>query len=100
MSVFEEIRHTIRSSFDEKVEDCAEKKFFFSDTIKRSHDNSECCKDCRVSWFADELFLYLRYKNRYSSRLAKKFLIYLSEKYPRGFSDNYFNYFVYKNKTL
>ena len=76
------------------------KVFFFSDTIKRSHDNSEYSKDSRVSWFADELFLYLHYKNHYrkrSSRLVKKFLIYLCEKYPLGFSDNYF---VYKNKTL
>ena len=57
MSVVEEIRHAIRSSFDGKVEDCVENFFFFSDAIKRSYDNSECSKDYRVSWFADELFL-------------------------------------------
>ena len=57
MSVVEEIRHAIRSSFDGKVEDCIENIFFFSDAIKRSYDNSECSKDYRVSWFADELFL-------------------------------------------
>ena len=80
MSIFEEIRHAIRSSFDEK-----ENIYSISDTIKRSHDNSECSKDCRVSWFADELFLYLHYKNPYrkrSSCLVKKFLIYLCKKYP------------------
>ena len=71
MSIFEEIRHAIRSSFDEKVEDCVENIYSISDTIKRSHDNSECSKDCRVSWFADELFLYLHYKNRYRKRSSR-----------------------------
>ena len=62
------------------------------------HDNSNCSNDYQ---FAHELFLYFRYKRycyrKRSPRLERKVLLELCEKYPRGFSDNYF---FFKNMVL